>query len=229
MLDKLKQLKENLKGGKSEKNKSPNVREINDENFVVRNTNEFIYLDGSKVGVGTRYHIHINNINKEDVIMTGESHNKKSERILQLNGKKYMLSQYILSKGKAPKYKEYYTPYSYSVSKKHRKLGFSYRYFVKELFGASLDFEINDVTYGDDNPLYERIKIKWDLDTNINEMSRKNIESMETLTRRGYQSSVKTLNPTQGYLFESQVDKELQTQKKVGDLNKKIEPTNQAY
>ena len=72
---------------------------------------------------------------------------------------------------------------------------------------------------------YEKTSIKWDLGENLEEMNRKNSEAIEMLDKSGYSSSAKSLNPTQGYLFESQVDKELQTQRKVSDLNTKVQPT----
>ena len=225
-LDKLKQLKDDLINSKSPKRiVNPNIRTIDSDDFVVKSTNEFQYMDGSKVPVGVEYQIQIDNITKEEIITTGKKYDNKSKRIIPWDVKPSTLSQYQTARSSLPKFSEYYVPFGYEVTKKQRKLKFANRYFVKENFGGFLDFEIDEISWKKESPLYEKTSIKWDLGENLEEMNRKNSEAIEMLDKSGYSSSAKSLNPTQGYLFESQVDKELQTQRKVSDLNTKVQPT----
>ena len=53
---------------------------------VVMNTNDFVFQDGSKVEVGTKYHIHVNDQTKVETYMTGEDHFVTSKTIFRMRG-----------------------------------------------------------------------------------------------------------------------------------------------
>ena len=186
---------------------NPSVRTI-DNAGSVQSTNDFIYRDGTKVPVGTPYHIHIDNISKDEVYMTGGVHDSSSEIITRLNGGT-TLNQYKQAKTKIPEYSTYLQPYVFEVTKKSRKLGFARRYFVKRYSDNNV-FEINDVSAKKELKLYELCSI------NQTDMERKNIENIDLLLSKGFDIE---LSPLQGYDSGDERDEKL---KELQDTRKKL-------
>lgn len=192
---------------------NPSVRTINNAGSV-QSTNDFIYRDGTKVPAGTPYHIHTDNISKDEVYMTGGVHDSSSEIITRLNGGT-VLNQYKQAKTKIPEYSTYLKPYVFGVTKKSRKLGFARRYFVRRYSDNNV-FEINDVSAKKELKLYELCSIKWSLDTNQTDMERKNIENIDLLLSKGFDIE---LSPLQGYDGGDERDEKL---RELQDARKKL-------
>ena len=98
-------------------------------NFAgVTQIGEFIYTHGGSVRPGLEYHIHYTN-DKEEVFMTGNTHNPSSKIIERVNGKT-LFSTYseLISKTK----KQYPKKYSPLPVKSDYNIGKFTRYFAQK-------------------------------------------------------------------------------------------------
>ena len=186
-------------GKKSMPSDSPNIRTVNNAG-VVKNTDEFVYEDGSKVPKGIEYHIHISNKTKEQLYMSGGVHDRTSENIFRKKGDT-ILGQYRGVKQSFLKTTDYIGPYEFEVKSKHEKLGFARRYFAKRLTDKFV-FEVSEQSYNLAPRLYQIISVKWSLSLDKAQMERENIRTIEELVLGGYDELEFVLNPTEGYLGE---------------------------
>ena len=204
---------------------------------VVQNTNEFVFEDGSKVETGTPYHIHVNDFTKTETYMTEKKHQINSKTIFRVVGAT-LFGQY--KKVKPFKTKQIYAkPFSWTITKKDVKRGFSYRYFVRELFGKGSMYEVNEVDGESKLPMYETIIIKWFVGENKELVETMNIKELDTaiekgfdLTDRvsplsGYTGGINTLENRISRLGSSTPNPQQQIEESSQNLNQNMEQTNQ--
>ncbi len=163
---------------------------------VVRSTNDFVFEDGTKVEVGTPYHIHVNDFTKVETYMTKNKHQVNSKIILRMVGDT-TFGEY--KKVKPFKTKQTYAkPYVWSIKKKDIKRGFSYRYFVHELFGRRSMFEVNEVDGESKLPMYETLMIKWIVGENKELVENMNIKELDIAKQQGF-DLIDRVSPLSGY------------------------------
>ena len=163
---------------------------------VVENTKDFVFEDGTKVEVGTPYHIHVNDFTKVETYMTENKHQVNSKTILRMVGDT-TFGEY--KKVKPFKTKQTYAePFVWTISKKDIKKGFSYRYFVRELFGRRSMFEVNEVDGESKLPMYETLIIKWFVGENKELIENMNIKELDIANQQGF-DLIDRVSPLSGY------------------------------
>ena len=193
-LDRLKKLAQSLKERKFEK--PPEIRIINSAG-VVNDTRDFIFRDGSRVAVGTPYHIHTNDNDKTEIYMTGEKHTGKSKIIFRQVGNT-ILGDYTRV-NKRTKRQEYVKPHQFQIQKKDIKRGFAKRYFVKENFGKGNMYECSENDGEKKLPMYKKYGLRWFVGTNKKQIEEFNLKSIENAMKNGFDIS-EVVSPLSGYI-----------------------------
>ena len=173
-----------------------NVRIIKNAG-VVMNTNDFVFQDGSKVEVGTKYHIHVNDQTKVETYMTGEDHFVTSKTIFRMRGDT-TFGEYKKLKP-AKKRQIYASPFEWSITKKDTKKGFSNRYFVKEKFGRRNMFEVNENDGESKLNMYDTISIKWFISTNKQLVEELNLKELDIARQQGFEL-MDRVSPLSGFI-----------------------------
>ena len=156
---------------------------------------EFRYTHGGSVQPGLEYHIHYTN-DKEEVFMTGGSHNSSSKIIEKVNGSQSLFSTYSELKSQVKeKYPVKYTPFP---SKSDYRIGTFKRYFAQKLNNVNGDlFEISEEDNGVNN-LFRYITIDWILSGRKSEVIYKNQVTINNISRiRGNERFRRILFPLQ--------------------------------
>tara|TARA_Y100000592_G_scaffold21688_1_gene33460 strand:+ start:7980 stop:8819 length:840 start_codon:yes stop_codon:yes gene_type:complete len=169
---------------------------------VVKNTNDFVFEDGTKVEVGTPYHIHLNDFTKVEVYMTENKHQVNSKTIYRMVGDT-TFGEY--KKVKPFKTKQQYAkPFVWTISKKDIKKGFAYRYFVRELFGRRSMFEVNEVDGESKLPMYETLIIKWFVGENKELVENMNLKELDIARQQGF-DLIDRVSPLSGFIGETNI------------------------
>lgn len=179
---------------------------------VVKQSNEFMFPDGGSVEVGTPYHIHYSPVEKKEIYMTDKKHNDTSLPIVRLMGStnfgKYVEVKNIQNGMK------YLSEHKFKVTKKHRKIGNTVRYFAQESNNSlSSVFEISKNDYNINTPFYKKVKMEWSLDLNNEIMINKNIDEMNKIVKQGFSSLEYSLNPSEGYIGGNKSPREEQLER----------------
>jgi len=123
----------------------------------VTRENEFKYDNDSWVRVDTPYTIYYTNDMEEFYI----SDSAIPRSIYRFKGKT-PFSRYKEAASDALESTKFATPYEPSVTKKNKKAGVMYRYFVRQANNKFAPIiEIKDSAYSSSMPYYSKLKIKW--------------------------------------------------------------------
>ena len=156
---------------------------------------EFKYTHGGSVKPGLEYHIHYTN-GKEEVFMTGGTHNSSSKIIEKVNDSTTIFSTY--SRLKPQVKKRYPQKFLTPPTKSDYRIGTFKRYFTQkandlnsELFEISKrDFEVNN--------LFRYFFINWRISGTRLEVARDNTSSVLVAVRtRGNEQLLNILSPLQ--------------------------------
>lgn len=156
---------------------------------------EFRYTHGGSVQPGLEYHIHYTN-DKEEVFMTGGSHNSSSKIIEKVNGSQSLFSTYSeLNSQVREDYPSKHTPLP---SESDYRIGTFKRYFTQK--ANNLDGEIFEIKEEDTeiNSLFRYIVLDWRIGGLKSEVIRDNQVTIDSISRiRGNEQLRKILFPLQ--------------------------------
>ncbi len=175
---------------------APNERIIKNAG-IVEDTRDFFYTDGHPVEKGTPYHIHIDDFQKAETYMTGETMEAKSVEIYRRNGST-LFGQYKKVKPKRTK-QEYLQPYKWEIKKKDITRGYSKRFFAKENFGDKTIIEVSEKDGKGGSKLYQIINMKWFLGYDKALIEFQNLLSLAFAKKNGF-FLYDTISPLSGYL-----------------------------